>query len=338
MSSPEMYIFIFNSPYWKEKTLLTSFGQGYNPEDYPHTYLVTTPSFLGYAFKPVTYYYLYSASHALRLVVLEVNNTFSEGHIYILPQPSHSSPAPRPGYSYAATIPKEFHISPFNHRSGSYEIHMRDPLISLHPRYPPINVHMTVLSASKQKLMTVRVVSQASSSIQDLTVLKILKCSFVTFFAIPWTFYEAYQLWKKQTPVYTRPELCNVNSLRHPATSMETRVQSWFLRYLRPRLRSVVKPIPPHHIIEVPADVHSASLHLHAERKRKYKFKRTGRGAVPDGRKRKRIRHANQSSHTLAAFKSPAIPTAAICPFMEDSSTIKSEWMKNQVNLHRLQN
>ena len=65
-------------------------------------------------------------------MVLEVNNTFDERRMYLLQPPRDegavvvsASPAkPRP---LKATWPKDFHVSPFNSRDGSYSLVATDP-------------------------------------------------------------------------------------------------------------------------------------------------------------------------------------------------------------------
>ena len=51
-------------------------------------YLVTAPRFLGYAFNPVSFWYLYSEKMNLKAMILEVNNTFDERRLYLLRQTS----------------------------------------------------------------------------------------------------------------------------------------------------------------------------------------------------------------------------------------------------------
>ena len=46
--------------------------------------MVTTPRFLRYAFNPVSFHYCYNKNNELKVIVLEVNNTFGEKHLYVL--------------------------------------------------------------------------------------------------------------------------------------------------------------------------------------------------------------------------------------------------------------
>jgi uncharacterized protein len=69
------------------------------------------PRVLGYTFKPVSFWYCHRSDGNLRAVVVEVNNTFGEKHVYLL---DHA----RLGHEITAT--KVFHVSPFCNVEGQY--------------------------------------------------------------------------------------------------------------------------------------------------------------------------------------------------------------------------
>ena len=79
-------------------------------------WLHTFPRILGYAFKPVSFWFCHRADGALMAVVAEVNNTFGERHCYLLAQPD-GSPLPQ---GRTMTASKVFHVSPFCAVEGSY--------------------------------------------------------------------------------------------------------------------------------------------------------------------------------------------------------------------------
>jgi len=209
-----------------------------DPLYYPYAYLVTTPSFLGYSFNPVSYYYLYSAAQELKLVVLEVNNTFGEKHVYVLNADSPTNPLPRKGYAFAGTMEKVFHISSFNHRSGSYVIQVRDPLQNTNDMR--VDVHMTVFTKEGTKSMVARAFSNSKSfdmlsgsSWQGWWIA--LTWGWNNFLALPETFFEAWKLYRKKTVVHTRPEPLE-GSRRRAATRAEREMQTLFLAYLKARV------------------------------------------------------------------------------------------------------
>ncbi len=69
------------------------------------------PRVLGYTFKPVSFWYCHAADSTLRAIVVEVNNTFGERHIYLLD---------RPAFGVEQTAAKVFHVSPFCQTEGQY--------------------------------------------------------------------------------------------------------------------------------------------------------------------------------------------------------------------------
>lgn len=84
--------------------------------------LVTSPRFFGHVFNPVSFYYCYAESGALRYVVAEVNNTFHERHLYVLDRPR----SPKPGFAAHFVAAKEFHVSPFFDGGGDYDFYFSE--------------------------------------------------------------------------------------------------------------------------------------------------------------------------------------------------------------------
>ncbi len=71
------------------------------------------PRVLGYAFKPVSFWYCERRDGSLSAIVVEVNNTFGERHCYLL----HGEQL---GYGRELTASKVFHVSPFCRVAGRY--------------------------------------------------------------------------------------------------------------------------------------------------------------------------------------------------------------------------
>lgn len=73
------------------------------------------PRVLGYAFKPVSFWYCHRHADddggSLRAIVVEVNNTFGERHCYLLDTPQ---------YGTELLAAKAFHVSPFCKVEGGY--------------------------------------------------------------------------------------------------------------------------------------------------------------------------------------------------------------------------
>lgn len=84
-------------------------------------WLHTMPRVLGYAFKPVSFWYAHRRDGSLAAVVAEVNNTFGERHCYLL-----AGPSLRWGAELQAD--KVLHVSPFCRVAGHYRFHfLRTP-------------------------------------------------------------------------------------------------------------------------------------------------------------------------------------------------------------------
>jgi DUF1365 family protein len=84
------------------------------------TLLISSPSYLGYAFNPVNFH-LRLKGNTLTHAVAEVNNTFGDSHVY----PLKSLKPADDGITYTASCPKDFHVSPFNDMQGSYRFTFR---------------------------------------------------------------------------------------------------------------------------------------------------------------------------------------------------------------------
>ncbi len=94
-------------------------AEGHAPADWQIT-LVTILRILGYVFNPASFYLCRDAEGMLRVVIVEVHNTFGERHLYTL-TPAKTEAAP-----FAAGMPKAFFVSPFISIDGRYAVHVRD--------------------------------------------------------------------------------------------------------------------------------------------------------------------------------------------------------------------
>ncbi len=86
-----------------------------NGIDVDYIKLITLPRVLGYLFNPVSFWLGY-IQNDLCAVICEVNNTFQQTHTYICHKEDNQSIAGEDWFC----APKEFHVSPFYPREGSY--------------------------------------------------------------------------------------------------------------------------------------------------------------------------------------------------------------------------
>ncbi len=69
------------------------------------------PRVFGHRFKPVSFWYCHRKDGTLRVIVVEVNNTFGERHCYVLDDPH---------YGTEQQTAKVFHVSPYCPVQGDY--------------------------------------------------------------------------------------------------------------------------------------------------------------------------------------------------------------------------
>ncbi len=179
--------------------------QTVNPDDYPIVYLVTSPRLLNYKFSPASFWFLYSEDRKLRAMIAEVNNTFGERRMYFLQERNAGDSLPRvhdisPGAATEAenfgdghfrhAWPKDFHVSPFNSRKGSYLLKARDPtaLIVHQPagnrslKEEIIDIRASLLSSKGH----IKLVTHLSSTGAPLDPSHMSFMEFLIFFASWW--------------------------------------------------------------------------------------------------------------------------------------------------------
>ena len=95
-------------------------SKGMNSSDFPNVYLLTSVRFLNRTFIPASFWYLYSPDLTLEYVIAEVNNTFKERRMYLFRAPQSTG-------VFKQECSKDFHVSPFNSRKGSYSLSTTNP-------------------------------------------------------------------------------------------------------------------------------------------------------------------------------------------------------------------
>ena len=179
--------------------------QTINPDDYPIAYLVTSPRLLNYKFSPASFWFLYSKDRKLTAMIAEVNNTFDERRMYFLkekhsgnclqrindmaPGAVNESEEFEKGY-FRHAWPKDFHVSPFSSRKGSYVLKARDPtaLIIQQPagrknlKEEIIDINASLLSSKGH----VKLVTRLSSTGAPLDPIHMSPMEFLVFFSSWW--------------------------------------------------------------------------------------------------------------------------------------------------------
>lgn len=226
--------------------------QGITDRDYAFAYLVTAPQFLGYSFNPVSFWYLYDADTVLKYMILEVNNTFDERRMYLLRAGQSESdiaknmnghPVDGPGDSpkkmvFTDKFDKDFHVSPFNSRKGSYSLKATDPLAA-HQESGAVRIDNTIVlrSSKDSSKLVARVWSQGvpleASKVGRLELAKLVMAWWwVGFLTFPRILWEAQKLFfQRKLHVWYRPEVVET-SIGRNYTSDEKHLESFFRSFL----------------------------------------------------------------------------------------------------------
>jgi DUF1365 family protein len=154
-------------------------------------WLQAYPRVLGYAFKPVSFWYVHRPDGALHAVVAEVNNTFGERHCYVL-----SGPDLRWGHEVQAD--KVFHVSPFCQAEGSYRFRFMRTADRLLACVDHDDAHGPVITTS------------ISGELHPLTPATVRRAVWgwpvMTFGVLARIHWQALQLWLKRVPFFSKPE------------------------------------------------------------------------------------------------------------------------------------
>lgn len=202
---------------------------------------MTAPKFLGYSFNPVSFWYLYDEDKTLKAMILEVNNTFDERRMYLLKQDAlvketsaarddlDSKPDRKPtptSANFTDTWSKDFHVSPFNSRKGSYSLKAYDPFFPQFIRNPTIDNTIT-LSSSKDHPKLIAKIASTGPAVDPAhlghwdTFRFIMSWWWVGFVTFPRIVREAGKLFfKRKLKVWYRPEVVGT-SIGRTATYYE---------------------------------------------------------------------------------------------------------------------
>ncbi|KAJ6463489.1 hypothetical protein C8R45DRAFT_1025942 [Mycena sanguinolenta] len=202
-----------------EKVLLDR-GFGGSLED---AWMMTMPSFLGFeGINPLTVYFCYRPGCQLFLAVLEVHNTFGESHVYCLELGKGEDKEPARGFEHQWTLPRAFHVSPFNDRRGFYTISIKTPSHppmgvchskTFSPPRPSIRVHLHTQSddpipvPGPLKLTAILRATSGKPLTTPALIFALSRAPFDLFLSFARIVYHAWILhYKKRLDVFIRPE------------------------------------------------------------------------------------------------------------------------------------
>lgn len=167
-------------------------GEGIADAD-GEVWLQTYPRVLGYAFKPVSFWYCERADGTLAAIVAEVNNTFGERHCYLLAAPAGRALA----WGRELHARKVFHVSPFCSVQGGYRFRFLRTAQRIVARVDHDDEAGALLQTS------------VSGSLQPLTAARARQAFFgmplMTLAVIARIHWQALRLALKRVPFFSKP-------------------------------------------------------------------------------------------------------------------------------------
>ena len=182
--------------------------------------LVTALRQFHYVFNPASFFYCLDGSGRVACVLVQVNNTFGETHLYVLTAEGAEG-------SFAA--PKEFHVSPFFPRRGRYEFMLSAPGEELEVSIAYFLDDAPALAAS----FSGRARPMSGRNLAGLLARHPLR-AVLTF---PRIVAQAARLYfGKKLKIHSKPEPASAMTIRHaPPTGLD-RLGTWALRRFLRRL------------------------------------------------------------------------------------------------------
>jgi len=227
--------------------------QGVTDRDYAFAYLITAPRFLRYHFNPVSFWYLYDSDASLKYMILEVNNTFDERRMYLLRGDTITNGVPQNGDGrsvnghadharelvFREEWEKDFHVSPFNSRKGSYSLRAIDPFAE-YERNGRIRFDNTIVLCSSKE--HAKIVARVKSDGEPMVATEISYAALYRFIGAWWwvglvTFprivWQAQKLYfRRNLHVWFRPEVTE-DSIGRTYTTDERVLETYFRGFLQ---------------------------------------------------------------------------------------------------------
>lgn len=154
--------------------------------------LLCFPRLLGYAFNPLSLWYVEAADGELIAVLCEVHNTFGESHTYILHAQGEALSWPVTGEH-----DKRFHVSPFIDMQARYHFRLSRP---------DERLQYVIREYQQGRLLLAAVQTGRRRPLSDRTWLGLaLRMPLMTFKVMAMIHWQALKLWLRQVPYHPKP-------------------------------------------------------------------------------------------------------------------------------------
>jgi DUF1365 family protein len=162
----------------------------YSPGD--RIFLLAMPRILGFAFNPISLYFIQNTDDVLKAVVYQVNNTFGDRHSYVLPVRDD-------GRHIHQQATKRLHVSPFmDTRDMAYDFDLTAP----EDRFA-LNIRLTKVSS--EKMLFASFVAERRP-LSDKTLLSLFAGMPLMTLKVVWGIYwEALLIWLKGMGLKPKP-------------------------------------------------------------------------------------------------------------------------------------
>lgn len=158
--------------------------------------LQTFPRILGYVFNPISVWYCFDRTGALRAVLCEVSNTFGERHNYLV---AHDDQRPIEAGDWL-TARKVFHVSPFCDVRGHYRFRFEQ---TGERAFAQIDYYDGAEDADKLLITTIHGEPQALTAAGALGAF--FRYPLMTFGVVARIHWHALKLWLKRVKFYSKP-------------------------------------------------------------------------------------------------------------------------------------
>ena len=158
--------------------------------------LQTFPRLFGYVFNPISIFYCYDTSGAMRAAICEVSNTFGERHHYLVAH-NDARPIVVSDWLYAR---KALHVSPFCEVRGVYRFCFEQ---GLSRAFAQIDYFDN--GAEHDKLIVTTLYGSAEPLNSRRAIVALLRFPLMTVGVVARIHWQAFKLWKKRVPFFGKP-------------------------------------------------------------------------------------------------------------------------------------